>query len=264
MSSAQEVFDRLAPTYDADFTDSLIGRLQREQVRSRLNPLFPPNAKLLDLGCGTGEDALYFAARGCFVEGIDLSAAMIAVAETRAGVLDLDDRTSFTTLALEDLDELPERGFDGAYSNFSALNCVEDLSSVAAALAERLRPGAKAALSFMNRRCLWETLLFPLALTIHRTARSWTDDWAEGSASGDDGFPVFHPSVSQVRSAFAPWFRLVEAPGIAVFTPPTYLEPFAQRFPRLIRLFSSLDRRVAGQPLLRLPAEHRLLILERV
>ncbi len=39
---------------------------------------------MLDVGCGTGEHALFFAAAGMEVTGIDASAIAIAIAEDRA------------------------------------------------------------------------------------------------------------------------------------------------------------------------------------
>ena len=52
-------FDRLAPRYDQLWTRSTVGHLQREAVWRHLAPLFKPGQTALDLGCGTGEDALH-------------------------------------------------------------------------------------------------------------------------------------------------------------------------------------------------------------
>lgn len=50
----------------------------------RFAALLPPNASILDIGCGAGEPiAAYLAGRGFHMTGIDSSAAMIALAEAR-------------------------------------------------------------------------------------------------------------------------------------------------------------------------------------
>jgi ubiquinone/menaquinone biosynthesis C-methylase UbiE len=256
-------FDAAAPTYDEDFTASIIGGLQRDAVWRSFKTLFPPGSRLLDLGCGAGEDAIRFARRGIEVDGIDVSPAMVEIARDRARSEGADELTHFTALPVERLAELPECGYTGAISSFGPLNCVADLRPVAAALAERLRPGSPVALCLMSRFCLWETLLYPLTLQLHKAARRFSQAWTQASVSNHDGFRVYYPTVADVRRAFAPEFRLERAPGIGVLMPPTYLEPFAQRFPRLMRLLARIDRAIAHWPGFRSIADHRLIILRR-
>ena len=264
VDAVREAFDAAAATYDEDFTASRIGQLQRDAVWRHFEGLFPAGGSVLDLGCGAGEDAVRFARSGTEVDGIDVSPAMVEIARERARAEGVTDRTTFYVLPLERLAELPERGYGGAISSFGPLNCVRDLHPVARALAERLQPGAPAALCLMNRFCLWETLFYPLTLQIHKAIRRFSGGWAPASVSGHDGFEVYYPSVAEVRKAFEPAFRFERAPGIGVFVPPTYLEPFAQRFPQAICLLGRLDRAVAHLPGFRSIADHRLVILRRV
>src|SRR3954466_8681332 len=115
---AARVFDALAPRYDELWTQSTIGRLQRQAVWRRLDDLFQPGDTLLDLGCGTGADALHFMNRRMRVRGIDASREMVRIARSR-GV----DAARFP---IEELAEM--RGsFDGIISDFGALNCVRHL-----------------------------------------------------------------------------------------------------------------------------------------
>src|SRR6185312_9833172 len=73
LRTVREGFDRAAATYDQDFTDSAIGRLQREAVWRQLDDLLLPGDLLLDLGCGTGSDAIHLARRGLKIHAVDLS-----------------------------------------------------------------------------------------------------------------------------------------------------------------------------------------------
>jgi len=54
--------DHVATQYDADFTHSQIGRLQRASVWHYLEKRFAKqkNLSILELNCGTGEDALHY------------------------------------------------------------------------------------------------------------------------------------------------------------------------------------------------------------
>ena len=263
VEAVREAFDAAAPTYDEDFTGSVIGKLQRDAVWRHIGPLFPAGSRVLDLGCGAGEDAVRLARRGVEVDGIDVSPAMVELARERARAEGLSELTRFEALPIERLAEYPECGFDGAISSFGPLNCVRELRPAAVALAERLRPGAPAALCFMNKLCLWETLFYPLTLQVHKAIRRFSGAWAPASVSGHDGFAVYYPSLRDVRRAFSPEFELELAPGIGVFVPPTYLEPFAQRHPRTMQWLAAADRAVAHWPGFRSIADHRLVILRR-
>lgn len=256
--AVRDAYDQLAHTYDADFTESHIGRLQREALWRNFDRLFQPGQRLLDLGCGTGEDALHLAKRDITVHGIDVSPAMIEIAGYRTAA---EDRISVETLSLEALSDLEDGPYDGVYSSFGPINCVEDLPTLAADLAALIRPGGIAALSLMNRRCLWETLLYPLAAFLHRresASSHWTDTPAE-----DESFEAYYPSVRDVREAFAPHFDFVAAPGISLFLPPTYLEPVAANHPQVVERLATADQSVAHLPLLRNLSENRLVILRR-
>lgn len=134
--AAGAVFDRMAAGYDQRFTRSLIGRAQREAVWEVLASSFHSGDNVLEINCGTGEDAIFLASRGVSVLACDASEQMVAAAEQRlqreSGVLPV----VFCQLPTERLHELqPVQKFDGAFSNFSGLNCVADLKQVAASLA---------------------------------------------------------------------------------------------------------------------------------
>jgi len=57
-------FDSLAASYDRGFGLSPAGRLFRFRVAERVMSAAPPGARVLDIGCGTGEDAIWLAAQG--------------------------------------------------------------------------------------------------------------------------------------------------------------------------------------------------------
>ena len=60
-------FDTLAERYDDMFTNSLICRAQRDAVWSMAIRTFRRGDRILELNCGTGEDALFLAHHGITV-----------------------------------------------------------------------------------------------------------------------------------------------------------------------------------------------------
>ncbi|HBY98317.1 MAG TPA: class I SAM-dependent methyltransferase, partial [Chloroflexi bacterium] len=131
----EAAFDHAAASYDAAFTDTHLGRLLREAVWARLAQQFQPGMHILELNCGTGEDAIWLARRGLRVTATDNSPGMLAVARGKAGRAGVDDRIEFRRLDLGEIGEWRfevegerrERedgpaGFDGVLSNFGGLN----------------------------------------------------------------------------------------------------------------------------------------------
>lgn len=186
-------FDVIAPAYADLWSSTATGVSQRAAVWREIDPLFRAGDWVLDLGCGTGDDALHLGALGVHVVGIDSSPAMIEIARSRGVVA--------SPLAIENLHRL-HGSFDGAISNFGALNCVSDLRATARELARLLRPAAPLALCLMGRYCLREMFVFLAALQFQKAFRRWTakTNWR--------GIDVYYPTAREIRRAFDESFRL--------------------------------------------------------
>jgi ubiquinone/menaquinone biosynthesis C-methylase UbiE len=76
-------FDTLAPTYDNDFTQQAIGQILRARVHQRLLSHFSASQHVLEIGCGTGEDALFLAEQGITVTATDASEEMLSIAREK-------------------------------------------------------------------------------------------------------------------------------------------------------------------------------------
>jgi SAM-dependent methyltransferase len=253
--SAATAFDRVASSYDESFTYTAIGRAQRKQVWRRLLAAFPSGSRILELNCGTGEDARFLASRGCSVLSCDASAAMIEVAMRRSyGFSNLEYRW----IANERLDALSKEGpFDGAFSNFSGLNCVKDLRPVATHLAALVKPAARLLLCFWSRVCLTEVLWYLL----HAKAKKALRRLSEESSATLAGIrvPVYYPTVERIHSSFAPWFRLQSRSAIGLFVPPSYMESWISKHPSALAALERLDGACSEWPLLRDVGDHVLL-----
>lgn len=255
-------FDALAESYDRVFTDSLIGRAQRDAVWRQLDTTFLPGHHVLELNCGTGVDALHLAARGVRVDAFDVSAAMIRVANRRlASGSPLPVR--FEILATEDLGTIGSV-YDGAFSNFGGLNCVQDLRQVAYNLARAVRPLGHVLLCLASRFCVWETAWWLAQGKPAKAFRRLHKGGTTAELSPGSVVHVQYPSVKELRRLFAPEFSLVAVHGIGLLVPPSYVEPHVRRFPSLLRGVARLDARLNSLPGLRVVADHVLLKLRRM
>jgi SAM-dependent methyltransferase len=258
LPSAVSAFDAIAADYDASFTGTAIGARMRWAVWRRCAARFAPGSRVLEMNCGTGEDAIWLARRGVEVLATDISPAMLRQAEDKAADSETPTRPRFRALAWEDLGSLDEGLFDGLLSNFGGLNCVADLDAVARSAAARLRSGGVAVLCIMGPVVPWEWIWFGLrgepAKAFRRLRRGGTE-WS--------GIPIRYPSIGQVRRAFSPDFRMLRVSAIGALLPPPYSEPLLGRFPALIRLLDAIERRCESVWPLPYLADHYLLELER-
>jgi ubiquinone/menaquinone biosynthesis C-methylase UbiE len=102
--------------------------------------------RLLDIGCGLGGPARYFAKRfDCTVSGIDITGPFVEAANRLTALVGLDDRVS---VEQGDGQHLPygEAVFDGAYSQHVTMN-VSNRTRFFAEAWRVLRPGAFFALT---------------------------------------------------------------------------------------------------------------------
>ncbi len=255
-------FDEIAPLYDEVFTNSLIGQAQRESVWKEIDHIWNPGDHVLELNCGTGEDALHLAEKGISVTGCDVSSAMIEVAGEKALRRASGVSVRFFVFPSEHIGRFwVAHPFDGVFSNFSGLNCVADLSEVSRHLATLVRPGAELALVFSTRFSLWEFFWYALRGDLSKATRRWNGH----VTSSITGHPVnvWYPRVPQIRRAFAPHFQFVSVTGIGVALPPSYVEPWAQQHRRTFSLLASIDNWIKHLPCFRVAGDHMLLRFRR-
>ncbi len=265
LAAPAAAFDALAERYDDVFTNTLVGRAQRASVWSEIDRRFKPGQTILEINCGTGVDALHLAERGVRVIACDASPAMIAAARSRQAETDRSARADFQVLPTEDLKRFEGAAlFDGAFSNFAGLNCVEDLASARTELARLLKPGAKMILCVFGRWNAWEIITYLSRGNVRKALRRLAREGCEVCLNDRAAVRVTYPSVSDWRRIFRPRFRLLHWKGVGVAVPPSYVEPLAQRHPRMLRGAELFDRALGKIPVARKFADHYLLTFERI
>ncbi len=246
--TAATAFDQLATLYEALWSRTAIGISQRLAVWQRIDSLFKPGDRILDLGCGTGDDALHLESRDVQVYGVDVSAGMVAVARSRG--------VNAHRLAIENIADLNGE-FDGAISNFGVLNCIEQLEHVASALGRLVRRGGYVAICVMSPFCLWETFYF----LVHGNAGKAFRRLKRGKAASSIGIDVRYPSRRKLTQIFQSSFKLIRWYGVGLCVPPSYVRALSDR---AVSRMAQIDGHIAHWPLLRGIADHRLFLFKRL
>ena len=252
-------FDGMAAGYDRSFTASSIGQRMRAAVWRRLDAAFRSGDRVLELNCGTGEDAVHLAERGVHVLATDGSAEMVAMARAKVERAGLADMVEVGRMPIEDLSALPAETFDGALSNFGGLNCVADLPEAMRGLARAVRPGGRTLLCVMGPMVPWEWGWFLArgdpAKAFRRLRRGGVQ-WR--------GLTIRYPSIGKVRRSATPHLIKRRVSALGALVPPTFAEQWAARHPRLLATLDAIERSAETAWPLPWLADHFLIELERI
>lgn len=245
-------FDDAAAAYDASFTATAYGACLRALVWERLDAVFGGARRVLEIGCGTGEDAVHLARRGIRVLATDPSASMLRVAAAKAERAGCADRIEFRCLPMESLGaELAGERFDGVCSNFGAVNCVPRLEAAAERIARLLAPGAPLVWVVMGRHVPWEWAWFLARGDLHKAFRRW-----QKGGVGWRGLHISYPTPAELARTLAPYFTPQRCRPLGLVLPPSYAAGWLERSPRLLAALARLERTAQRWPALAALADH--------
>jgi SAM-dependent methyltransferase len=258
----RQAFDAAAPVYDAAY-EGLPGIQRIRSVTSGLYlRYFPAGGRLLEINCGTGNDAIFLARHGMNVLATDLSPGMVRETAEKTERAALRRCIETRELSFDQLGELSGMTFDGAYSNLGGLNCTERLASVAADLGRLLRPGACLIATVMPSFCLWETLSSLLRFRWRQAFRRQARGGTVADLHGGRVRTYYH-SPHSFRAAFGKDFEHVRTIGLAILTPPPNFIRAYTLLGDAISLLERVDDVVAGFPPFASIGDHYAIVLRR-
>lgn len=245
---AQPAFSAVARDYDASFTDTSVGRLQREQVWHWLTQNIIGTPAVLELNCGTGADALWMAQRGWQVLATDISPEMVQVTAEKVHRAGLQKMVTTRVCGFSEIGQLSEAPFDLIFSNFGGLNCTspQSLETLWTNLLDKLKPGGQFVFVVMGRFCAWETLYFLLKMNPKQAFRRLRRGAVVARLDQNTSVDTWYYSPSDIASRFPTAGSLSKAQPIGFWLPPSYLDPFFTKWPRLLRVLHWLEKNASA------------------
>lgn len=263
LHETRDAFDSVAADYDGPRGNNELIQCMRAEMWRWLASVFKAGDSLVDLGCGTGLDAVHLASQGYRITATDWSPQMVQRTVDRARESGMSDRVLALNIGAHELNRLAETAsYDGAYSNLGPLNCVPDLANVSRECARLLKPGGALVFTVIGRLCPWEIAHYlrkgPWSRAMLRFARKVVP-------VGMNNHTIWtrYYAPREFYKAFSSEFKLEHFRGICAFAPPPYLTFVRENYPRLHRTLWRMDQRMGGWPALRGFGDHFLIIMRK-
>ncbi|UCH65139.1 MAG: class I SAM-dependent methyltransferase [Ignavibacterium sp.] len=262
----QIAFNQIASSYDETFTNSEIGKRQRNIVWNYLERILPADVQLdiLELNCGTGEDALFLANKGYSVTATDVSEEMLDITNAKISKNGLEKNVGTKKINIEELQEtLFDRKFDVIFSNFGGMNCVEEevLGKLSKELKLLLNSKGRIILVLMPKFCLWETVYFMSKLNLNESLRRSKAGHTVAKV-GEFEVKTYYHSPSILEKKFANNFVVRKIIPIGFFIPPSYLNNYFAEKKKTLNFLASLETKSSNLSLLSNAADHFLIDME--
>ena len=236
-----EAFSNQAPVFDEISTQNKLSDYLRVIFRNEVLFQLRPKSYILELNCGTGLDAVFFAKHGHRILATDNAPGMIEQIGRKIIENGFEDQLQAELLSFHNLNQLEGKKFDHIISNFGGLNCTDDLKDVLLQLPDLLNDRGKITLVVMPKLSPWEIIQvfrFKFKTAFRR--------FGKNSSAQIEGvrFQCYYYSPRYIIKTLKNEFDLITLKGIFITVPPEYYKNFVENYPKLFSLLSKLDNAI--------------------
>ena len=262
----QSPFDKIAPNYDELFTSTAIGKMQRNIICKYLDESLSKNQQLniLELNCGTGEDAVYFAKKGFSVVATDESDEMLKITKEKINKLGLSNYVTTGKLDLTNPSDFSfDQKYDLVFSNFGGLNCVDkdSLNDLNDVLSGILNDRGRIIFVLMPKFSLWDSMYFLLKMKLNKVFRRASSKPLKVNLN-DGNVQTYYYSPKEIANFFGNNFKVKNIKPVGFFIPPSFLNNFFLRKEITLRILDIFENSVSNFSFLANLSDHFLIDME--
>ncbi len=239
----QFAFDDYAISYDLYFEENNITKILRKKIQTIFLSYFKKEDLILELNCGTGNDAIFLAQNGINIFATDISQKMIEVTSEKILKLNLENNITLEQKSIENIFELQTKNFDGIFSNFGGINCVTNISNVFYDVNNLLKPNGIFILNYMNKFCLFETIAFlkkgKLKKAFERLHKNGVDVKLQ-----NEYVKTYYYFANQIKQNSQKYFDIIQLTGLNFFSPNPNFIDFYNRHPKISNIFLNIENKV--------------------
>jgi len=242
-SLAAAAFSSQAAKFDQLYAADKIVQYKRDRVRDHLKNFIKAGDRILELNSGTGQDAIWLAQQNCQVHATDYSDGMLEILNNLIASQKMENKVTSERRSFTDLKNLQQKGpYDGIFSNFAGLNCTRHLDEVLASFYPLLKPKGIVTLVLLPKFCLWEFLL--LFRGKFKTAiRRFCNSEGVDARVENTHFKCWYYNPSYITSQLAAKYQLLQIEGLCTIVPPSYLEHFGDKYPKLLAVLQNRENK---------------------
>ncbi|MBS1509611.1 MAG: class I SAM-dependent methyltransferase [Bacteroidetes bacterium] len=236
-----EAFSKQSAIFDTLYGSDSIIAYKRQRVRQHLQQYLQPGSHVLELNCGTGEDAIWLAQQGHTVHATDIAPGMLEQLQQKINTTSIQHLISTECISFTNLQQVQQQKlYNHIFSNFAGLNCTGELNKVLQSFHSLLEPGGIVTLVVLPSFCLWETLLLVKGKTKTAFRRFFSSKGVKANVE-NTSFTCWYYNPSYIIKTLQPEFKVLSIEGLCTIVPPSYMEGFAEKHPRLYRFLQKRE-----------------------
>lgn len=261
-NSIKKGFSSISHDYEAlDKTSGLI-LWMRNRVRKHFANTLSSNNNILEVNCGSGIDAVFFAKSGLQVHATDVAEGMICYVRSKIISEKLQEYLTCEVLSFNNLDKLKSGYYTHIFSNFGGLNCspIDELEKVFHSFKEILEPQGSITLVIMPRICLWEFFkIFKGNTTAFRRLKRKS---VLANIKGERVQTYYH-SARKVKAVLRAYFEDFQIENISFVGPTGNRNEFCEKHPFTFKILSGFDTISNKIPFLRGYGDYYIITAKR-
>lgn len=241
-------FDSASEEYDFTIRNNFINRWIRDRSIEILLQYARTQDVLLEVGCGTGAEAIEVSKHVAGIVATDISSSMISLLERKVAARGLSRKITAMEIGAAQLGRvsgsLPGGKTRVVYSFNGALNCEPSIEEFPAELSKVTEDGGYFVCSIRNTLCISEAMAHAAVMQWDRMAPRKKQPIMV-SVGGID-IPSYYYSPGTFARFFARMFKVRKMFGLPAILPPAYLSDIYFRARPVLSFTERLEKTVAG------------------